>query len=387
MTMEGTLQGPLAGLKVVELATIGPAPFCCMMLADMGAEVIRVDRLEPADLGSPADPKFQLLNRGRRSAMIDLKKNDGVQAVMKLVAQADILIEGFRPGVMERLGLGPDDCFKVNPGLVYGRMTGWGQDGPLAQRAGHDINYIALAGALGAIGPRGGAPVPPLNLVGDYGGGSMFLAFGVLCAIIERQRSGKGQVIDAAMVDGVTSLLTGVFGTMARGGWRSERGTNMLDGGAPWYRTYETRDRKYISIGSIEGRFYRELLDKTGLAGETLPAQHDRNGWPLLESKLAAAFKTKTRDEWTALLSGTDVCFAPVLDLAEVPNDPHMAARGTVVNEHGLQQPAPAPRFSRSRPFIKSPPAKPGEHTMEVLADWGFDKDEVAALVEKSVVR
>jgi alpha-methylacyl-CoA racemase len=372
--------GPLAGYRVVELAGIGPGPFCAMMLSDMGAEVLRVDRRGDADLGLDVDPRFSVLERGRRSVAIDLKTPAGVAAVKRLVAQADALIEGFRPGVMERLGLGPEDCLAVNPRLVYGRMTGWGQDGPMAHAAGHDINYIALAGVLHSIGPRGGRPVPPLNLVGDFGGGGMYLAFGIVCALLEATRSGQGQVVDAAMVDGAASLAAAVFGLRAMGIWTDERGDNILDSGSPWYDVYETRDGKYVAIGSIEKRFYQELLDRTGLAGEALPPQRDKARWPELRARLTEVFKQKTREEWCAIMEGSDVCFAPVLSMAEAARHPHNQARGTFVEVDGVPQPAPAPRFSRSKPAIQRPPSRRGEHTEPALGDWGFSAADIAAL-------
>ena len=372
--------GPLAGIKVVEVAGIGPGPFCAMMLSDMGAEVLRVDRIGAADLGLAVDPRFSVLERGRRSIAVDLKNAAGVAAVKRLIVSADALIEGFRPGVMERLGLGPDECLAANPRLVYGRMTGWGQDGPMAHAAGHDINYIALAGVLHSIGRRGGPPTPPLNLVGDFGGGGMYLAFGIVCALLEAGRSGQGQVVDAAMVDGAASLAAAVFGLRAMGIWTDERGDNILDSGSPWYDVYETKDGKHVAIGSIEKRFYGELLRLTGLEGEDLPAQRDKARWPELRERLARAFKEKTRDEWCAVMEGSDVCFAPVLSMAEAPRHPHNAARSTFVEVDGVVQPAPAPRFSRSKPSIQRPPARRGEHTDAALADWGFTDDEIAGL-------
>jgi alpha-methylacyl-CoA racemase len=372
--------GPLAGVRVIEVAGIGPGPFCAMMLADMGAEVLRVDRTGPADLGLPVAPRFSVLNRGRRSVALDLKNPGAVAAVKRLVAGADALIEGFRPGVMERLGLGPDVCLDVNPRLVYGRMTGWGQDGPLAAAAGHDINYIALAGVLHSIGRKGGPPVPPLNLVGDFGGGGMYLAFGVVCALLEAQQSGRGQVVDAAMVDGAASLAAAVFGLRAMGIWNDERGDNILDSGAPWYNVYETQDGAYVAIGSIEGRFYADLLRLTGLEGEALPPQRDKARWGELRARLTEVFKQKTREEWCRILEGSDVCFAPVLSLTEAPAHPHNRARGTFVEVEGVVQPGPAPRFSRTPAAIQRPPARPGEHTEEALRDWGFTADDLAAL-------
>jgi len=372
--------GPLAGIKIVELAAIGPAPFCCMLFADMGADVVRIDRTEPSDLGSPADPKYNLLNRSKRSARVDLKTADGVAVVRRLVAQADVLVEGFRPGVTERLGLGPEDCMRLNPRLVYGRMTGWGQEGPLAQAAGHDINYIALAGALDAIGPKGGAPTPPLNLVGDFGGGALFLALGIVSALLECRTSGKGQVVDAAMVDGASTLMTSVYATMARGGWRFERGENLLDGGAPFYSVYETSDGQYVAVGSIESRFYRQLLERIGVDAASLPSQHDRAGWLEVRNRFEEAFRSKTRDEWCKIFESSDACFAPVLSLAEAWHHPHLKERGTLVEVGGVLQPAPAPRFSRTPSGIKGLPAAPGQHTNEVLQSWGFSASEIETL-------
>jgi alpha-methylacyl-CoA racemase len=378
--------GPLAGIKVVELAGIGPAPFCCMLLADMGAEIVRVDRLVPGDFGVPADPRFQLTNRGRRSIAIDLKSPEGVAIVKAMVADADAFVEGFRPGVTERLGVGPDDCMAINPRLVYGRMTGWGQDGPLAQAAGHDINYIALTGVLDAIGPRGGDPVPPLNLVGDFGGGALYLAFGIVCALLEARSSGKGQVVDAAIVDGAANLMAGAFAMMARGAWSRERGGNMVGGGRPWYGVYRTRDDRYISLGAVENRFYQELLERTGIDEPQLAPRDDPAGWAALSEKLRAVIRTRTREEWVALLEGTDVCFAPVLSVDEAPDHPHLKARRVYVEQYGMTQPAPAPRFSRSEPSIRRPPPTPGQHTREVLHELGYDAKRIAALLADRAV-
>ena len=372
--------GPLAGIRVIEIAGIGPGPFCAMLLADMGADVLRIDRTADSDLGLPRDPRFDLLNRGRRSVALNLKKPEGVAAALRLIGQADALIEGFRPGVMERLGLGPDICLERNPKLVYGRMTGWGQDGPLAEAAGHDINYIALTGALHAIGRAGGPPAPPLNLVGDFGGGALYLAFGIACALLEARRSGRGQVVDAAMTDGAASLMTMFYGFRAQGLWQDVRGANLLDSGAPWYDVYETRDGKHVAIGSIEGRFYAELIKRLGLEGEPLPKQYDLKRWPELRARFAARFREKTRAEWCAAMEGSDVCFAPVLTLEEAPKHPHNATRGTFIEVDGIVQPAPAPRFSRTPGGIGCAPAKPGEHTDQGLADWGFSAAEIAAL-------
>ncbi|HUN51090.1 MAG TPA: CaiB/BaiF CoA-transferase family protein [Candidatus Sulfotelmatobacter sp.] len=378
--------GPLAGIKVVELAGIGPGPFCSMMLSDMGAEVLRVDRTEAADLGVPTDAKYNLLNRGRRSVAVDLKKPEGIAAVKKLIAKADAVIEGFRPGVMERLGLSPEECLKLNPRLVYGRMTGWGQAGPIAHAAGHDINYIALTGALYSIGNHGGPPVPPLNLVGDFGGGAMYLAFGIVCALLECRSSGRGQIVDTAMIDGAASLMTGIYGLRAAGRWTDSRGSNILDTGAPWYGVYETKDGKHVSIGAIEAKFYAELLRLTGLDKESLPKQHDRAGWPKLRERLTAVFKGKTREEWCKVMEGSDVCFAPVLSMAEAPNHPHMKARGTFVEVDGVMQPGPAPRFSRTRAEIQRGPARAGQHTQEALADWGFSAGDIEGLRKAAAI-
>jgi alpha-methylacyl-CoA racemase len=374
------MAGPLAGITVVELAGLGPAPYCGMLLADMGAEVIRIDRAQNVSGGDPERPPGDLLARGRRSIGVDLKSPEGVEVVLALVETADALIEGFRPGVTERLGIGPDECLARNPRLVYGRMTGWGQDGPYASTAGHDINYIALAGALDPIGRAGQPPTPPLNLVGDFGGGGMMLAFGVACGIIEARTSGEGQVIDAAMVDGAASLMTMTHGFRAMGVWNDERGTNMLDTGAHFYDVYETADGRYVSIGSIEPQFYAELLRLTGLEGEDLPWQLDRAHWPAMKERLADIFRSKTRDEWCALMEGTDVCFAPVLSIPEAVAHPHNVARGTFVEVAGVPQPGPTPRFARTPADVPSPPAHPGQHTDDVLARAGFDADRIAKL-------
>jgi alpha-methylacyl-CoA racemase len=380
--------GPLNGVKVVEIAGIGPGPFAAMLLADMGAEVLRVDRAQAVSGGSDDNPSLDVLARGRRSIGVDLKQADGVETVLRLVEQADALIEGFRPGVAERLGIGPDDCFARNPKLVYGRMTGWGQEGSYAPNAGHDINYIALAGALDPIGRAGQAPVPPLNLVGDFGGGGLILAFGIACALLEARTSGEGQVIDAAMVDGAAVLTTFIYGLRAMGFWQDERGTNLLDTGAHFYDVYETADGKYISIGSIETQFYAELLKLTGLENEELPYQMDRSQWPAMKERLTALFKTKTRDEWCALLEPSpELCFAPVLSMAEAADHPHNKERQTFVEVGGVVQPAPAPRFSRTPGAISRPPAHAGQHTDEALGDWGFTTDEVAKLREAGAVK
>ncbi len=368
--------GPLQGLKVLEMAGIGPGPFCAMMLADMGAEVVRIDRLNQKGTGDRAN----VLNRGRRSIALDLKNPAAIETVLRMIEEADALIEGFRPGVMERLGLGPDVCLKRNPKLIFGRMTGWGQSGPLAQAAGHDINYISIAGALGAMGYSDRAPAPPLNLVGDFGGGAMYLLTGILAALHERTNSGQGQVIDAAMTDGTASLLSPFFGLMEMNMWTTDRHTNKLDGGAHYYGSYECSDGKYISIGSIEPQFYALLLEKCEIEDEEFLAQQDQNAWPQLREKLAKLFLTKTRSEWCDLMEGTDVCFAPVLDLGEAPSHPHNVARDTYVKFDGVTQPAPAPRFSRTQSEIKSSAAMVGEHSEQILADWGYSENEIEQL-------
>ena len=379
--------GPLHGLRVVELASIGPGPMCAMLLADLGADVVRIDRLEPSGLGVPMNPRFDVNARSRRSAALDLKSPAGRDPMLRIVERADVLIEGFRPGVAERLGLGPADCQARNPRLVYGRMTGFGQTGPLAQAAGHDLNYIALTGALDAIGPAGGAPVPPLNLVGDYGGGALYLAFGLMAALFERQSSGRGQVVDAAMVDGAASLMSMFHGMLAAGGWPGKRGQNLLDGGAPFYGVYETADGKYVSIGSLEPKFYAEMVKRLGLDERFLRLQGDASQWPALRDAIAAAVRTRTRDEWSALLEGTDVCFAPVLALGEVHQHPHAVARGTYVEVAGVVQPAPAPRFDRSVPEHPRPAPAVGAHTAEVLAECGMAAEDIEGLRAAGVIR
>jgi alpha-methylacyl-CoA racemase len=378
--------GPLAGTTILEIAGIGPGPYCGMLLADLGADVIRIDRAGSVVGGDPERPPADLLARGRRSVGVDLKSPDGVEVVLSLVERADVLFEGFRPGVAERLGIGPGECLARNPRLVYGRMTGWGQDGPYAPTAGHDINYIALAGALDPLGRRGGPPTPPLNLVGDFGGGGLMLAFGIVAALLEARTSGRGQVIDAAMVDGAASLMTMTHSFRAMGIWNDERGTNMLDTGAHFYDVYETADGRYVSIGSIEPQFYAELLRLTGLEGEELPWQHERSEWPAMKERLAAVFRTRTRDEWCELMEGSDVCFAPVLSMGEAVEHPHNVARGTFVEVAGIPQPGPAPRFSRTPGEIRTPPAHAGQHTDDVLAEAGFDSDRIAKLREAGAI-
>ncbi len=382
------MSGPLAGYRIIELAGIGPGPFAAMLLADMGAEVIRVERAAAARGPAPDTPHVDVTLRGRRNLALDLKHADGVGVLLDLVERADALVEGFRPGVMERLGVGPDECHARNPKLVYGRMTGWGQDGPWAGAAGHDINYISLAGALAHFRRVGQPPTPPLNLVGDYGGGAMFLAFGVVCALLEAQRSGRGQVVDAAMVDGAALLMT-MFWTLREVGIFDEDqpGTNLLDSGAHFYDVYECADGRFISIGALEPQFYTELLQRLGLDGdERLSGQMDRVRWPELKHQLAALFKSKTRDEWCALLDTTDVCFAPVLTMSEAATHPHNVARSTFVEVEGRIQPAPAPRFSRTSAALGSAPAHPGEHSREILADWGVPAERIEVLIESGAV-
>ncbi|MCC7363853.1 MAG: CoA transferase [Dehalococcoidia bacterium] len=379
--------GPLEGIKVIEIAGIGPGPFCAMVLADLGADVIRVDRAERVPASFPDRPAGDLLTRNRPNIGVDLKNPDGIELVLKMVESADAIIEGFRPGVMERLGLGPDVCLKRNPKLVYGRMTGWGQEGPMAKASGHDINYIALSGALHAIGREGEAPVPPLNLVGDFGGGGMLLALGVVAALVERGKSGQGQVVDAAMVDGAALLMAMFYGSFAAGAQIDDRGLNMLDTGTHFYNTYETKDGKYISLGSIEPQFYAELMEKTGLDKEQIPAQMDRNGWRDLKKKFAELFKTKTRDEWDAIMLGSDICYAPVLSLAEAPDHPHNKHRSTFVEVGGVKQPAPAPRFSRTPGTIHKAPSHAGQDTNTALKAWGWSDAEVAKLREAGAIK
>ena len=383
------MSGPLAGYRVIEIAGIGPGPFAAMLLADMGAEVIRVERAGAVRGPAPDGAHPDILRRGRRNIAIGLKHPDGVATLLDLVERADALIEGFRPGVMERLGVGPAVCLERNPKLVFGRMTGWGQDGPYAPAAGHDINYIALAGALAHFGRAGEPPTPPMNMVGDFGGGGMFLAFGVVCALLEASRSGEGQVVDTAMIDGTATLMT-MFWSMSQMGLHdaSQRGVNLLDTGAHFYDVYECSDGEYVSIGSIEPQFYAELMRLTGLADDPeFAEQMNSSRWPALKERLAARFREKSRDEWCEIMEHTDVCFAPVLRMDEAAKHPHHVARGTFVEADGKTQPAPAPRFSRTRATIDRPPAHDGQHTREVLSDWGLSADRIDALVESGAVR
>jgi alpha-methylacyl-CoA racemase len=364
--------GPLAGLRVLEFEAIGPGPFGAMMLADMGADVLLVDRPTDPRLGFDRERWFDVMLRGRRSVTLDLKSEHGAEAALRLAEKADAIVEGFRPGVMERLGLGPETMLARNPRLVYGRMTGWGQDGPLAARAGHDIDYIALSGVLHAIGRVGEAPVPPLNLVGDFGGGGMLLAFGIACGVIEARASGRGQVVDAAMIDGASLLATMFAGMLAAGRWNERRGDNVLDSGAPWYDAYATRDGKHVAVGAIEPKFYAELLERLGLDVAALPAQFDRAGWPLLRQRFAERFASRTRDEWCAAFEGSDACFAPVLTFTESRLDAHCLARGGTIEIGGIAQPAPAPRFARTPGATRRPPPERGAGGHSALQDWGF---------------
>ena len=379
------MAGPLAGIRILELAGIGPAPFAGLVLSDLGAEVLRIDRPSAVDPDAEG-PCRDLLGRGRRSAAIDLKTADGVQTVLQLVEGADALIEGFRPGVTERLGVGPDESLVHNPRLVYGRMTGWGQDGPYAQAAGHDINYIALAGVLHGIGETGGPPVPPLNLIGDFGGGGMVLALGVVCALLETARSGQGQVVDASMVDGSALLSTFLYALREDGSWTDERGSNRLDGGAPFYGVYETADGQFISLGALEPQFYAELVRLAGVEEIAEADRSDKSNWPQIRERFAALFRAKTRQEWCDILEESDACFAPVLSMGEAPQHPQNVARDTFVEVEGLVQPGPAPRFSRTPGAISRPPPHPGQHTDEALADWGITEAEIARLREAGAI-
>jgi alpha-methylacyl-CoA racemase len=380
--------GPLAGLRVVELASMGPGPFCAMLLADLGADVIRVDRAHGAFLPGPNfDFRVEVLNRGRTSVAVDLKHPEGRDVVLDLVERADVLIEGYRAGVTERLGVGPDACMARNPRLVYGRMTGYGQDGPLAGVAGHDINYVAQSGMLSLIGRRGHPPTPPLSLVGDFGGGGMVLALGIVSAVLEARTSGRGQVVDAAMTDGAALLGTGFYGFRQTGAWTQERGTNLVDSGAPFYDAYETAEGRYLAVGAIEPKFYAELLDLLELDPDRLPAQDDQSRWPELKQVIADRIRTRTRDQWMAANAGRSTCVSPVLGLDEAPNDDHNVVRGTFVEVEGITQPAPAPRFSRTGTAVRRPPPLPGEHTREKLADWGIAQAKVAAWEQAGAIR
>ena len=375
--------GPLRDVKILELGGIGPGPFAGMLLSDLGAEVVRIDRSAAAGRMVGTD---RVTGRGRRTIAVDLKHPEGVEAVLRLVERADAIVDPFRPGVVERLGIGPDECLARNPRIVYGRMTGWGQDGPLAHAAGHDINYISLAGSLAHFGRAGGRPTPPINMIGDYGGGGMLLALGIVCAILEARASGQGQVIDAAMVDGAATLMAAIWGMRASGLWLEDLGVNMLDTGAPYYDTYETKDGKFVSIGPIEPQFFDEFLERTGLQGHEPATRSNRDTWVDAKPAYEELFRSKTRDEWVELLEGTDVCFAPVLRMSEAAEHPHITARATIVEHDGMQQPAPSPRFSRTPGEIQGPAAVGGEHTDATLADWGFTADEIAKLHDADAI-
>jgi alpha-methylacyl-CoA racemase len=376
--------GPLSGVRVIEIASLAPAPFGCMILADLGADVLRVDRAERCGPQAPRpnDP----LSRGRRSIGLNLKDPAAIDLLLQLADDADVLVEGFRPGVAERLGFGPQVCAQRNPGLVFARMTGWGQVGPLAPTAGHDIDYIAISGALSMIGRAGESPVPPVNLVGDFGGGGMLLALGILAALVERTHSGLGQVVDAAMVDGSALLTSFVYGMRASGAWQDKRGSNLLDGGAPFYDTYATADGQYVAVGALEPQFYAALLHGLGLTGADLPEQHDRDGWPVLRQRFAATFASRTRAEWEQVFAGTDACVAPVLNMAEAPAHPHAAARSAFTEIGGVTQPAPAPRFERTAAAEPAPPPRPGQDTDAVLAGLGLTAADVADLRARGAV-
>lgn len=386
MTSVHAQRGPLAGVRVLELGGIGPAPYACMLLSDLGAHVTRVDRLAPDVLAGAGDPRYDFLLRGRERIALDLKHPRGREIVLRLTAGADVLVEGFRPGVTEKLGLGPEECLTLNPRLVYGRMTGWGQTGPLAAVAGHDINYIALSGALHAIGLQNGPPVVPLNLLGDFGGGAVFLVVGVLAALLEARRSGRGQIVDAAMLDGAISLMTAIFAAFSSGFWRDERGTNLLDGGAPFYSTYVTADDRHVAIGAIEPKFYVLLIGKLGLDAATLPPQFDSARWPELRSAIAAVFRTKTRDEWISLLEGSETCFAPVLSLGEVQHHEHVRARGVFTSVAGVDQPSPVPALSRTPAAVARPGVPSGFDTTTVLERLGYTSLEMSELRAAGVI-
>ncbi|WP_020577851.1 CaiB/BaiF CoA transferase family protein [Actinopolymorpha alba] len=380
---DGTVSGPLSGIRVVEIASLAPGPFAATMLSDLGAEVLRLDRTDAPSGAPPPDP----LGRGRRSVAIDLKHPEGVKAALRLIDAADVLVEGFRPGVCERLGIGPQTCHARNPRLVYARITGWGQDGPLAHTAGHDIDYLAVSGALEPIGPADGPPVHPLNYVADFAGGGLLAVVGILAALHERTRSGRGQVVDTAMAEGAALLLAHLHGLRAAGMWSAPRGRNLLDGGAPFYRTYPCADGRYVAVGALEPKFYAALLAGLGLAGEELPEQYDQAGWPRLHERFAAAFRARTRDEWAATFADTDACVAPVLDPDEAPLHPQLAARGTFVDVAGMRQPGPAPRLSRTPGRVAGPAPATGQHTREALSDWGFEAAEIEHLLRVGAAR
>ena len=380
-------KGPLSGYKLIEIAGVGPTQLTGMLLADMGAEIVRVERLTKVELGVYMPVKYKLMNRSRRSIAVDLKQPQGRDVVLDLCAGADALFEGFRPGVMERLRLGPDECMRRNERLVYGRMTGWGQDGPLAETAGHDPNYIGIAGVLACIGKQDEAPAYPLNLIGDFGGGALYLAMGMLAAMLETAKSGRGQVVDTAMVDGAASMMTAFYGLLAAGLWKEQRGSNILDGGAHFVNTYRTKDDQYVVVAPIEGRFYSELLDRLEISDPDLrKQQHNQDRWQEFADKLQDMFLTRTRDEWCDIFAGSDACFAPVLGLTEATQHPHAQARDAYASVDGVIQPAPAPRFSRTPAEIQSPPPEPGQHTEEILLDWGFSGERIAELLADNII-
>lgn len=381
----GTPQGPLKGIRILEFGGIGPGPLCASLLADAGATVLRLDRQTDSGLGVPRAPKYDIIKRGRKSIAVDLKSDEGRETVLRLIEQADALLDPFRPGTLERLGLGPDACLARNPRIVFTRITGWGQTGRLAKSAGHDINYLALTGILNALGPKDGNPQPPLNLIADMGAGAMFSAFGTLAAILEAKTSGKGQVVDAAMVDGASYLAMGQFGLNAEGNWTHARESNVLDGGAPFYGTYKTSDDKHVSIGAIEAKFYKLFCELIGLDAD-LSTQMDRDTWPDMKPQLAEIFATKTQNEWEDILGNTDACFAPVLTFLEAADYPHNKDRENFIEVDGISQPAPAPRFSRTPGAVQKPPSISGADTLEGLKEWGFSDDELAALTEKSII-
>ncbi len=380
------MNGPLRGLRIIEFGGIGPAPFACALLADMGADVLRIDRpAKPGD-GSDAAARFDFYNRNKRSVALDLKQPAAIEAGLSLVAKADALVEGFRPGVMERLGLGPDRCLAVNRRLVFARMTGWGQDGPIAQEAGHDINYLALTGALHSIGDPDRPPPPPLNLVADLGGGGMYLVVGVLAAVLEARASGRGQTVDIAMIDGVTHLMSAFQAYRQKGTWTANRGENIVDGGAPFYRCYETKDREYVAVGAIEPHFYANLITCMGLSTSEMPAQNDRAAWPAMRVRFAGIFRTRTRDDWVAATAGRDACLAPVLSIDEAPLHPQMLARGVYAPFDGVRHPSPAPRFSRTPSALERPTPRPGQDSRTALAEWGLASAEIASLEESGAM-
>jgi alpha-methylacyl-CoA racemase len=376
--------GPLTGVRIVEFAGLGPGPFAGMMLADMGAEILRIER-RGGGLKS-ADPTRDIPARGRKSITLNLKQPGATDVALRLIEQADALIEGYRPGVMERLGLGPDVCMERNPALVYGRITGWGQDGELAQAAGHDLNYIALSGALWAMGEAGRKPMPPLNLVGDFGGGGMFLAFGIVCGLMRAKTTGQGDIVDAAISDGTAALMAPVYGYQAMGGWKNERQSNRLDGGAPYYGTYDCKCGGWITLGAIEPQFYSLFMETLGLSEDHFGDRHDQSKWPDMRDQVADVFRQKTRDEWCTLMEGTDICFAPVLSMAEAPDHPHNRSRETFVAANGVVQPAPAPRFTNAPAELPSPPPAKGQHNDTALLDWGFSKSEISQMLTSGML-